>query len=74
MLVANPIAELASLRNGSLFSGKSIAVKPGELFTPALPAGTGDTIDIEATVSLPAGSTSFGVRTSRRCSCAVNVR
>ena len=63
MLVANPIAELASLRNGSLFSGKSIAITPGELFTPALPTGTGDTIDVVASVSLPAGGggSGFGV-------------
>ena len=50
--VARFIAELGLLRNRTLFQASTVQLSAGQLFTPALPAGTGDTIDFSASFDL----------------------
>ena len=60
-LIALPMQELSLLHNDTLFSG-SVKLVPGNLFTPPLPSGTGDTIDLFASFDISAAtSTSFGL-------------
>eukprot|EP01046_Picozoa_sp_COSAG06_P045990 COSAG06_NODE_6447_length_2927_cov_117.715700_2_plen_74_part_00 len=46
------LAELGLLRNRTLFQASTVQLSAGQLFTPALPAGTGDTIDLSASFDL----------------------
>jgi hypothetical protein len=50
--VAHFLAELGLLRNRTLFQASTVQLSAGQLFTPALPAGTGDTIDFSASFDL----------------------
>jgi hypothetical protein len=50
--VARFLAELGLLRNRTLFQASAVQLSAGQLFTPALPAGTGDTIDLTASFDL----------------------
>ena len=52
-LVAEPLPEYSSLRNGSYYNNSKAALLPGQLFTPAL-AGPGHTIELLATFALSA--------------------
>ena len=65
-LVANPIAELLSLRNRTLLPTRPLRLRPAEPAPLALPAGTGAAMDLTVTFALPAAPAHrvlrFGVR------------
>lgn len=62
-LIKLPMPELALLRNATLYQAAVVHLTPASLFTPPIPAGTGDTIDLEASFQGGGwiGKRSFGV-------------
>lgn len=55
-LIKRPMPELELLRNGTLYQSPAIKLEPAVLFSPPLPTGAGDTIDVEASFEVDGSS------------------